>query len=161
LTTGKAAQFEILHDEQEQRPPTHTAVIRHLASAYGKPGTEVWTSFLIRPLKNTYSTTIAYNRIATGKLYGSYSIAGVPAEDGKTYLVVTRSNFQNGPDLLTTWVNPTPGEMPLDAAATTQTRQEENGESDILTISVEAYIKGGNVIDELRMGPTYQAVTPK
>jgi hypothetical protein len=161
LTTGKAAHFEILHDEQEQRPPTHTAVIRHLASAYGKPGTEVWTSFLIRPLKNTYSTTIAYNRIATGKLYGSYSIAGIPAEDGKTYLVVTRSNFQNGPDLLTTWVNPTPGEMPLDAAATTQTRQEENGESDLLTISVEAYIKGGNVIDEMRMGPTYQAVTPK
>jgi hypothetical protein len=110
--------------------------------------------------ETTYSTTIAYNRISTGKLYGSYSIAGVPAEDGKTYLVVTRSNFQNGPDLLTTWVNPTPGKTPPDSAATTQNRQEDNNESDILSIAVEAYIKGGNDIDELRMGPTYQSVTP-
>lgn len=160
LTTGQAAHFEILHDESEGRNPTHTHVFRHLASAYGKPGTVVWTSFLIRPIKNTYSTTISYNRISTGKLYGSYSIAGVPAEDGKTYLVVTRSNFQNGPDLLTTWVNPTPGIMPPDSAASTQARQEDNGESDLLAISMEAYIKGANDIDELRMGPTYQAVTP-
>ena len=160
LSTGRSARFEIVHDEQERRPPIHTSVSRHLASSYGQPGTEVWTSFLIRPFKNTYSTTVSYNRISTGKLYGSYSIAGVPAEDGKTYLVVTRSNFQHGPDLLTTWVNPTPGRLPLDSEATTQTRQEDNGESDILTISVEAYIKGGNDIDELRMGPTYQAVTP-
>jgi hypothetical protein len=41
-----------------------------------------------------------------------------------------------------------------------QTRREENNESDVLTINMEAYIKGGNDIDELRMGPTYQAVTP-
>jgi hypothetical protein len=41
-----------------------------------------------------------------------------------------------------------------------QNRQEDNNESDILSIAVEAYIKGGNEIDELRMGPTYQAVTP-
>ena len=74
--------------------------------------------------------------------------------------MVTRSNFQNGPDLLTIWVNPTPGKMPLDSEASTQTRQEDNNESDILTISVEAYVKGGNDIDELRMGPTYQSVTP-
>ncbi|MEI7902106.1 MAG: glycoside hydrolase family 20 zincin-like fold domain-containing protein [bacterium] len=160
LTTGQSARFEILHDESEGRNPTHTSVLRHLASAYGKPGTEVWTSFLMRPIKNTYTTTISYNRIATGKLYGSYSVAGVPAEDGKTYLVVTRSNFQNGPDLLTTWVNPTPGKMPLDAEATTQSRQEDNGESDILAVNVEAYYKGGSDIDELRMGPTYQSVTP-
>ena len=160
LTTGKSAHFEIVHDESEGRNPTHTSVLRHLASAYGKPSTEVWTSFLIRPVKNTYSTTISYNRIATGKSYGSYAIAGVPAEDGKTYLVVTRSDFQNGPDLLTIWVNPTPGKMPLDSEAAIQNRQEDNNESDILSINVEAYIKGGNEIDELRMGPTYQAVTP-
>ncbi len=160
LTTGQSARFEILHDESEGRNPIHTSVVRHLATVYGKPGTEVWTSFLIRPLKNTYSTTIAYNRIATGKLYGSYSIAGVPAEDGKTYLVVTRSNFQNGPDLLTVWVNPTPGKMPVDSEATIVRRQDDNGESDTLTISVEAYYKGGNDIDELRTGPTYQSVTP-
>ena len=160
LTTGKSAHFEIVHDESEGRNPTHTSVLRHLASAYGKPGTEVWTSFLIRPVKNTYTTTISYNRISTGKSYGSYSIAGVPAEDGKTYLVVTRSDFQNGPDLLTIWVNPTPGRMPLDSEAAIQNRQEDNNESDILSINVEAYIKGGNEIDELRMGPTYQAVTP-
>lgn len=160
LTTGKSARFEILHDESEGRNPTHTSVTRHLTSSYGKPGTEVWTSFLIRPIKNTYSTSISYNRITSGKLYGSYSIGGVPAEDGKTYLVVTRSNFQNGPDLLTTWVNPIPGKMPSDAEATMQSRQEDNNESDVLTINVEAYIKGGNDIDELRMGPTYQSVTP-
>lgn len=160
LTTGQSVRFEILHDEREGRNPTHTSVVRHLASVYGKPGTEVWTSFLIRPVRNTYSTTIAYNRIATGKLYGSYSIAGVPAEDGKTYLVVTRSNFQNGPDLLTIWVNPTPGVLPADPDATIVRRQDENGESDILTISEEAYYKGCNDIDELRMGPTYQSVTP-
>jgi len=160
LTTGKSAHFEILHDESEGRNPTHTSVSRHLASAYGKPGTEVWTSLLIRPIKNTYSTSISYNRISTGKLYGSYSIAGVPAEDGKTYLVVMRCNFQNGPDLLTTWVNPTPGKMPPDSDATMQARQEDNNESDILSINVEAYVKGGNDIDELRMGPTYQSVTP-
>ena len=160
LTSGQSAHFEIVHDEQEHRPPTHTAVLRHLASVYGKPGTEVWTSFLIRPVKNTYTTTISYNRISTGKSYGSYSIAGVPAEDGKTYLVVTRSNFQNGPDLLTIWVNPTPGKLPLDADAAVQNRQEDNNESDLLSINVEAYIKGGDDIDELRMGPTYQSVTP-
>jgi hypothetical protein len=57
-------------------------------------------------------------------------------------------------------VNPTPGKMPPDSEATMQTRQEDNHESDILSINVEAYIKGGNDIDELRMGPTYQAVTP-
>ena len=160
LTTGKSVHFEILHDESEGRNPTHTSVLRHLACTYGKSGTEVWTSVLIRPVRNTYTTTISYNRISTGKLYGSYSIAGVPAEDGKTYLVVTRSNFQNGPDLLTTWVNPIPGKMPLDSEATMQSRQEDNNESDILAIAVEAYIKGGDDIDELRMGPTYQSVTP-
>lgn len=74
--------------------------------------------------------------------------------------MVTRSDFQNGPDLLTIWVNPTPGKMPPDSATAIQNRQEDNNESDILTINVEAYIKGGNEIDELRMGPTYQAVTP-
>ena len=160
VTSGKSAHFEIVHDESEGRNPTHTAVLRHLASAYGKPGTEVWTSFLIRPIKNTYTTTISYNRISAGKSYGSYSIAGVPAVDGKTYLVVTRSNFQNGPDLLTIWVNPTPGRMPSDSEAAVQNRQEDNNESDILSINVEAYIKGGDDIDELRMGPTYQSVTP-
>lgn len=160
LTSGKSAHFEIVHDESEGRNPTHTSVTRHLSLPYGKPGTEVWTSFLIRPLKNTYTTTVSYNRIATGKSYGSYSIAGVPAEDGKTYLVVTRSNFQNGPDLLTIWVNPTPGKLPQDDEAAVQTRQEDNNESDILSINVEAYIKGADDIDELRMGPTYQSVTP-
>lgn len=160
LTTGKSARFEILHDESEGRNPTHTAVVRHLATVYGKPGTEVWTSFLIRPIKNTYSTSISYNRISTGKLYGSYSIAGVPAEDGKTYLVVTRSNFQNGPDLLTMWVNPAPGRMPLDSEATIVSRQEDNNESDILSINVEAYYRGGSDIDELRTGATYQSIVP-
>ena len=160
LTTGKSARFEILHDEAEKRNPTHTSVLRHLASTYGKPGTEVWTSFLIRPIRNTYTTTISYSRISAGKSYGAYSIAGVPAEDGKTYLVVTRSNFQNGPDLLTIWVNPTPGKMPLDSEATIVNRQEDNGESDLLSISEEAYYKGATDIDELRMGPTYESVTP-
>ena len=160
LTSGKSAHFEIVHDEQEHRPPTHTSVLRHLASVYGKSGTEVWTSFLIRPVTNTYCTMISYNRITAGKPFGSYTIAGVPAENGKTYLVVTRSNFQNGPDLLTVWVNPTPGKLPLDSDAAIQNRQEDNNESDILTINEEAYFKGANDIDELRMGPTYQSVTP-
>lgn len=159
-TSGKSARFEILHDESEGRNPTHTSVLRHLACPYGRPGTEVWTSFLIRPIKNTYATSVAYHRITAGKDYGSYAIAGVPAEDGKTYLVVTRSNFQNGPDLLTVWVNPTPGRKPPDSEATVMNRQEDNGESDLLTVDVAAYIRGGNDIDELRMGPTYESVTP-
>jgi len=83
------------------------------------------------------------------------SLSNVPVVQGQTVLLVLEAQFQPGDDLLSLFVNPTPGQaQPATASAT-------KGDLDVGTVSdVVINNYGGYTTDEIRIGPTFASVTP-
>lgn len=166
-TSGRALRVESTDaDETGGRRPPHVKVTRALAEGYGRHGTGVWTSYLIRGHKVEVGEIAAnIGRTNIGKGWGrgiSVYTAGGGGEmlPGKTYLLVTRHLFHAGNDLIHMWVDPVPGQAPSDADANVVTRAFDNPDSDTFSIGMQPYGKGSYDIDEIRVGSSYAAVVP-
>lgn len=166
-SSGRALRVESTDaDETNRRRPPHVRITRPLSNGYGRNGTRVWTSYLIRGERVEIGEIAAnIGRTNIGKGWGKglsvyTSTGGGEMEPGKTYLIVVRYTFHEGNDLIHLWVNPTPGTVPADADADVITRAFDNPESDAFTISMQPYGKGCYDLDEIRVGRSYDEVVP-
>jgi hypothetical protein len=166
-TSGRALHVEATDaDETNGRVPPHVRVHRNLTSTCGRNGTQVWTSYLIRPGHvgiGDFGANIG--RPAVGKSWGDQisvytDLGGITMEAGKTYLLVARYTFHAGNDLIHLWVNPTPGRQPADDDARVITRNYENPESAAFSLAMQPYGLGSYDIDEIRVGRTYAETVP-
>jgi hypothetical protein len=167
LTSGRALHVESTDaDETNGRVPPHVRVHRNLANTYGRNGTQVWTSYLIRGLKVEVGEIAAnIGNPNIGKGWGDGISVYTAGGGGRmlpdtTYLLVVRYTFHTGNDLIHLWVNPTPGTQPADSAAHVITRAFDNPESNILSVRMQPYGKGSYDIDEFRVGRSYAEVVP-
>lgn len=166
-TSGRALHVESTDsDETNGRTPPHVRVIRDLASPYGRNGTQVWTSYLIRAAKVEIGEIVAnIGRTNIGKGWGagiSVYTAGGGGEmlPDQTYLLVARHTFHAGNDLIHLWVNPTPGQQPADTDAHVITRAFDTPESSAFTIKMQPYGRGSYILDEIRVGSNYTEAVP-
>lgn len=167
LTSGRALHVESTDaDETNGRVPPHVRVHRNLAASYGRNGTQVWTSYLIRGHKVEVGEIAAnIGNPNVGKGWGDGISVYTAGGGGKmlpdrTYLLVTRYTFHTGNDLIHLWVNPVPGQQPADADAHVITRAFDNPEAGTLSIRMQPYGRGSYDLDEFRVGRSYAEVVP-
>lgn len=153
-----------------RRRPPHTVMLRDLQVPYAKEGTTLWYSYLIRipdaKRLTSYDCRVNIGRPGSGKIYGGNSGLGfygetcLDMEVGKTYRVVVRFIYHRGTDCATLWVNPPPEKQPKEGEANLMLRSEDNAVTKSINISIAPYGRGQWDIDELRIGPTYESVSP-
>jgi hypothetical protein len=154
-------------DETNRRRPPHVRIERPLAEAFGRDGTEIWSSFLVRAERDPAIGDLHCNLMRTnvgkgwGRSFGIYtSQAGIEMEPNRTYLLVVRTVFHRGHDIMQLWVNPAPGRQPADAEANVVSRAFDNPEDRSIVIGMQPYGKGAYLIDEIRCGPHWHSVLP-
>jgi len=162
-TSGRALRVESTDsDETGGRKPPHIRIIRQLAKPYGRDGTQVWTSCLLRAERLAIGQcAVNIGRLAIGKGWGDgFTHGGGKMEAKKTYFLVARYAFHNGNDLIHVWINPTPGKQPVDTDAVIISRREDNPTSSAYGIRMQPYGKGSYDVDEIRVGAAYRDVAP-
>lgn len=139
---------------------------RFLADPVGTDNTTLYLSFLLRPeagfgfyggLNLDGGLFIGKSDPGTTYSLESTTIAhsSVVAQAGTTVLLVLRAQFLAGDDIFDLFVDPTPG-GPEPVAADATLLDFDLGERTSLYINNP----GGWTIDEIRLGPTFAAVTP-
>lgn len=141
---------------------------RVLSGEYGADGTEVWLSLLIKaqPRNNSpFRMKFGDSTIGRKQIGGDYDInrvrANVKMDDGETHLIVMRHICHKGNDLVHCWKNPTVGKMPDDTKAMVVSRIVDNRKNPkSFNIGIYAYTVSGYDLDEIRIGGSYEEVTP-
>jgi len=166
-TSGRALLVEATDaDETNRRRPPHVNVVRGLAVPYGHEGTQLWTSYLIKGLTPAIGgIQVHVGRTSVGKGWGErFTIydasSGLKMLPDTTYLLVTRYTFHAGEDLMHLWIDPVPGVQPADTDAQVITRRFDNPEADTVTIGMQPYGRGRYLVDEIRVGGTFDEVVP-
>ncbi len=141
--------------------------LRNLATPLGADGTTVYLSFLLRPDAG-YGF---YGGINVGNVFvgrsgnqANYGLEG-PANDlslsnaavvqGQTVFLVVEAQFQAGDDVLSLFVNPTPGQPQPGTPSATKNDLDVGTATAVV---INNY--GGYTTDEIRIGPTFASVTP-
>lgn len=152
---------------------TDANLARALAVPLGVNGTTRYVSFLLRPdgqiidfgwfgvtLGSTFTQLFAGKR-GTANDYaiegrgGFVPVSsGVQVESGVTALLVLRIEVGDGPDRVTLYVNPVPGD-PEPAVGTVHDLEIADGDELSIFAGASAFS-----IDEIRVGTTFAAVTP-
>jgi hypothetical protein len=146
-------------------------IARLLSTNLATPGAKFYLSFLHRPEGEAeYSSVVLGTgegaELSVGKS-GSvrqYHVSqrggvgrvfsGVEPVVGKTAFIVVKMEFKDGPDHFTLYMNPVPGKREPATGAVKDDLDLEFAES--LTL----YSRGAWSVDELRVGTTWQDVTP-
>ena len=161
---------------------------RSLATPIGADGTTVYLSFLVQPGNASAAGTVDgyyglslfgdLGSLFIGKPGGqggvvgvsqeyvlenfggtSQAFAGVAVTPHQTVLLVVKCEFAAGNDTFTLYVNPTPGAA---EPATGAVKNDANiGTCGTLTISSGYNAAHTFVLDEIRLGSTYESVTPR
>lgn len=150
---------------------------RNLAAAVGTPGTTVYLGFLERRLGSPSSSDVGSVHLSgsatinlgalAGDRWGIDWELGPPTFDSRlasstlpvgtqTALLVGRVDFALSGDAIRLYVNPTPG-APEPATAAASVTVPHAG-----TFNSIGFFNSGNnyAYDELRLGPTFESVTP-
>ena len=140
---------------------------RNLATPLGADGTTVYLSFLLRPDAGYgFYGGINFGNVFVGRSgnqadYGlegpvnDLSLSNAAVVQGQTVLLVMEVQFQAGDDLLSLFVNPTPGQPQPGTPSATKTDLDVGTATSVL---INNY--GGYTTDEIRVGPTFASVTP-
>lgn len=147
---------------------------RNLAQPLGANGSTRYISFLIQPLSDLDGFSffgLSLNSLFVGKpgagAVDQYVIedggganqvnSGTPVVVGRTALLVVKLQFNSGPgpDVVTLYVNPTPG-RPEPSSNAVKENLDLGTVSGIFIISLGA----SSAIDEIRIGTTYADVVP-
>jgi hypothetical protein len=140
--------------------------LRNLAAPLGADGTTAYISFLLQPDAGSgFYGGVNFGNVFIGVSgnqsdYGlegptnDLSLSNVAVVQGQTVLLVLEAQFQAGNDLLSLFVNPTPGQaQPATPSAT-------KSDLDVGTVnSVVINNYGGYTTDEIRIGSTFASVT--
>lgn len=164
-TTGGA-----LTDAAFQPPGQGSSVatwVRYLGTPLGTDGATAYMSFLFRPeagygfyggvnfggiFVGLSGNQLSYGLEGPG---GALALSNVAATAGETVLLVLRVDFAAGNDALKLYLNPLAGAAEPGAASVTKS-DLDIGNVDFLTINNY----GGFTIDEIRIGSSFDAVTP-
>jgi len=145
---------------------------RILGSSLGADGTTVYVSFLIRPTEAVNSGGHgSYGGFALGGLFvgklpsGFYGLSNLDGSNAvssgiapvlnTTAFLVVRITFQSGGDKAELFISPVPSQ-PIPTVPDVTKSDLEIG----LTSTVDVLADHGFTIDELRLGDTYEDVTP-
>lgn len=148
-------------------------MVRSLQQTIGLDGTTVYLSFLLRPLATLGEGQFGgfFGLTLNGNLGGDLFVgraaiepyiletrggtgqipSDVPAQVNRTALLVVKAEFASGNDTFTLYVNPNPRD-PEPATGFVKS------DLDLGTVSaIGVYSTGAFAIDEIRMGPTFEA----
>lgn len=131
----------------------------------GADGTEMWLSYLVRPIKvgdgDMFVIPHAQAAGSIGKNWGEhFAIYTEPSsrelQADQTYLVVARISYGEG-DRIAVWIDPPLDQVPsVDAAAIRATI--ELGNREVIDLRFQGYGLGEYILDELRLGTSWSAV---
>jgi hypothetical protein len=151
-------------------------ISRTLLQALGAAGTTRYISFLVQPV--SFDPVFSFFGLAlfgsTGALFvgkpGAFAtdqyviedfgsanqfVSGVPVVVGRTALLVVKLNFNAGQDVVTLYVDPTPGRTEPGSTAVKQNLDLGN------VVALTFFSAGAtSIIDEIRIGTTYADVVP-
>ena len=140
--------------------------LRNLATPLGADGTTVYLSFLLQPDAGYgFYGGINFGNVFVGRSgnqadYGlegpvnDLSLSNAEVVQGQTVLLVLEAQFQAGDDLLSLFVNPTPGQpQPGTPSAT----KNDLDVGTVTAVVINNY--GGYTTDEIRIGTTFASVT--
>ena len=140
---------------------------RSLATPLGADGTTVYLSFLLQPNAGAgFYGGINFGNVFIGvsgnqAFYGlegptnDLSLSSVPVVQGQPVLLVLEAQFEPGNDLLSLFVNPTPGQA---QPATPSATKNNLDVGTVTSVVINNY--GGFTTDEIRIGSTFASVTP-
>jgi hypothetical protein len=140
--------------------------LRNLATPLGADGTTVYLSFLLMPdagygfYGGINLGNVFVGRSGNQAYYGlegpanDLSLSNAAVVPGQTVLLVMEAQFQAGDDVLSLFVNPTPGQpQPGTPSAT----KNDLDVGTVTAVLINNY--GGYTTDEIRIGPTFASVT--
>jgi hexosaminidase len=146
-------------------------VHRPTVGIQGVPGTQMWVSYLIRPIKigdgHFLAVSDASSNVAIGKEWGNglciYGYAtNIALEVGKTYLLVARFDCMSEHDIVHLWVNPSLDKEPdVDAPGVAIDPDASASSGTKFGFSSQGYGSGEYDFDELRLGATWRDVMPR
>jgi len=140
--------------------------LRNLATPLGADGTTVYLSFLLQPDDGYgFYGGINFGNAFIGRsgnqadyglegLANDLSLSNVPVVQGQTVLLVLEAQFQAGDDLLSLFVNPTPGQP---QPATPSATKNDLDVGTVTGVVINNY--GGYTTGEIQIGPTFASVT--
>jgi hypothetical protein len=141
--------------------------LRNLATSLGADGTTAYLSFLLQPDAGFgFYGGINFGNVFIGRSgnqtdYGlegpvnDLSLSSVPVIQGQTVLLVLEAQFQAGNDVLSLFVNPTPGQP---QPATPSATKNDLDVGTVTDVAINNY--GGYTTDEIRIGSTFASVAP-
>ncbi|MEZ6137673.1 MAG: hypothetical protein R3C53_22530 [Pirellulaceae bacterium] len=141
---------------------------RRMQKSVGASSSNVWIAFLFqakdRQVGDLFLQLGDNPSFGFGKPWGdSFGIytshSQKTVQDGQTHLVVARFDFDAAETVAYLWVDPKLGGIPPDASAVATHRAGFNM-ADTLKIVLQGYGHGSYVVDEIRVGTTFTAVTP-
>lgn len=160
----------------------HTQMGRHLSATFGADGTTRYFSFLLRPEGVLHGGDLGgFHGLqlqgGAGALFigkpggagggvtapyvleevggGGQVLSTVAPVVGETVLLVVKAEFAAGDDTFTLYVNPTPGSP--EPVGSVVKSDVDIGSTDYLLI----YSGGEFSLDEIRLGETFESVTPR
>jgi hypothetical protein len=141
--------------------------VRNLGTTLGADNTTAYLSFLFRPDAGFGF----YGGLGFGNLFvglsgnqsffglegpgGDINLSSVSAVAGKTVLIVVRFDFLPGNDRVLLYINPTPGQP---EPAVPNVLKTDLDVGSVTSLAINNY--GGFTTDEIRIGSSFDAVTP-
>jgi len=140
--------------------------IRNLGTPMGADNTTAYVSFLLRPDAGFgFYGGMNFGNVFVGlsgnqAFYGlegplNVNLSSVPVVTGQTVLFVVRFDFLPGNDRISLYVNPAPGQAEPAVPSVLKTDLDVGA---VNSLTINNY--GGFTIDEIRVGSSFDAVTP-
>ena len=171
LTSGNLAVSGGALSTAGSQPPNQGASVatwtRLLGTQQGIDNTTVYLSFLLQPdAGDGFYGGINFGNVFVGRsgnqsFYGlegpgnDVSLSSVPVVSGQAVLFVLRTDFLAGNDVLSLYLNPTPGGAEPGTANVVKTDLDMGT---ISSLTINNY--GGFTTDEIRIGSSFASVTP-
>ncbi|MCB2008525.1 MAG: DUF4347 domain-containing protein, partial [Rhodoferax sp.] len=171
--SGGKAQFQLA----SLIVPSSATAIRDLSTSVGATGTTTWLSFLVQPDTSginyagiefgSSSATVGFAGFNNGRfIVGAAgttgtAVSGINAVNGQNTLLVLKLEHLAGNDVVTLYVNPTPGLAAPDSIRTASA-SIDLGTFTRIAVTGSTVLIGSNttIIDEIRVGRTFAEVAP-
>ncbi|MCZ4312787.1 DUF4347 domain-containing protein [Comamonadaceae bacterium G21597-S1] len=172
--SGGKAQFQL----SSFLFPSSATATRDLSTSIGANGTTTWISFIVQPDTGgsnytgiefgSGSATVGFAGLSQGNKFvvgvagtSGNAVSGLNAVNGQNTLLVLRIEHLAGNDVLTLYVNPTPGLNAPDSASTASA-SFDLGTFTRLSVTAGTVFIGSNnsYLDEIRVGRTFADVAP-
>lgn len=142
---------------------------RKMKRKIGNPGSVIWISYLLQPQDRRMGVAVIQlgdnPEFLFGKLWGTtfgiyIKYSTISAMNNQTHLLVSKFVFGEGDTDALLWVNPGLSQEPQATDAASEQKALFRP-TETLKIKLQGYGHGSYLLDEIRVGPTFQSVTPR